>query len=72
MTPVDNEAFKAAHASPSVRKFARELGVDLSKVKGTTTETFIVANGFSCREQIEDLGRRETLHLADVLARTLA
>ena len=33
--PVDAEAFKAAHASPSVRKFARELGVDLSKVKGT-------------------------------------
>ena len=33
--PVDQEAFKAAHASPSVRKFARELGVDLSKVKGS-------------------------------------
>ena len=33
--PVDSEAFKAAHASPSVRKFARELGVDLSRVTGT-------------------------------------
>jgi pyruvate dehydrogenase E2 component (dihydrolipoamide acetyltransferase) len=33
--PVDNEAFKGAHASPSVRKFARELGVDLARVKGT-------------------------------------
>jgi pyruvate dehydrogenase E2 component (dihydrolipoamide acetyltransferase) len=33
--PVDEQAFKAAHASPSVRKFARELGVDLSRVKGT-------------------------------------
>jgi len=32
---VDSEAFKAAHASPSVRKFARELGVDVSRVKGT-------------------------------------
>ncbi|HEY2818328.1 MAG TPA: dihydrolipoyllysine-residue acetyltransferase [Casimicrobiaceae bacterium] len=31
----DAQAFKAAHASPSVRVFARELGVDLSKVKGT-------------------------------------
>ena len=31
----DAEAFKAAHASPSVRKFARELGVDLAKVNGT-------------------------------------
>ena len=44
----------------------------LPKVKGTTAETLIVANGFSCREQIEDLAERETLHLADVLARTLA
>ena len=33
--PVDNDAFKAAHASPSVRKFARELGVDVASVKGT-------------------------------------
>src|SRR5688572_8558788 len=31
-----NEAgFAGAHASPSVRKFARELGVDLGAVKGT-------------------------------------
>jgi pyruvate dehydrogenase E2 component (dihydrolipoamide acetyltransferase) len=33
--PIDPEGFKAAHASPSVRKFARELGVDLSRVTGT-------------------------------------
>jgi pyruvate dehydrogenase E2 component (dihydrolipoamide acetyltransferase) len=33
--PIDGEAFKRAHASPSVRAFARELGVDLSRVKGT-------------------------------------
>jgi len=32
---IDNAAFKGAHASPSVRKFARELGVDLAQVKGT-------------------------------------
>src|SRR5437899_912010 len=32
---VDSEAFKKAHASPSVRVFARELGVDLSMVQGT-------------------------------------
>ena len=33
--PVINEAgFAKAHASPSVRRFARELGVDLSRVKG--------------------------------------
>lgn len=28
-------AFSGTHASPSVRKFARELGVDLAKVKGS-------------------------------------
>jgi pyruvate dehydrogenase E2 component (dihydrolipoamide acetyltransferase) len=33
--PIDEQAFKAAHASPSVRVFARELGVDVSKVKGS-------------------------------------
>ena len=44
----------------------------LPKVKGAAAETFIVANGFSCREQIEDLAGRDTLHLAELLARTLA
>jgi pyruvate dehydrogenase E2 component (dihydrolipoamide acetyltransferase) len=34
--PVDlSVSFSAAHASPSVRKFARELGADLNRVKGT-------------------------------------
>jgi pyruvate dehydrogenase E2 component (dihydrolipoamide acetyltransferase) len=33
--PVDGEAFKAAHASPSVRKYARDLGVDLARVTGS-------------------------------------
>lgn len=32
---IDHEAFKKAYATPSVRKFARELGVDLSRVVGT-------------------------------------
>ncbi len=32
---IESEAFKKAHASPSVRKFARELGVDLSRVPGS-------------------------------------
>ena len=43
----------------------------LPKVKQAGRESIIVANGFSCREQIEGLGGRETLHLADVLARGL-
>jgi pyruvate dehydrogenase E2 component (dihydrolipoamide acetyltransferase) len=33
--PIDEAGFARAHASPSVRKFARELGVDLASVKGT-------------------------------------
>ena len=32
---VDAGAFRRAHASPSVRRIARELGVDLAKVVGT-------------------------------------
>src|SRR5688572_12695814 len=32
---VDEAGFARAHASPSVRLFARELGVDLGRVKGT-------------------------------------
>jgi pyruvate dehydrogenase E2 component (dihydrolipoamide acetyltransferase) len=32
---IDEPGFSRAYASPSVRKFARELGVDLSKVNGT-------------------------------------
>ncbi|MEL6478892.1 MAG: dihydrolipoyllysine-residue acetyltransferase [Pseudomonadota bacterium] len=35
LAPVDQHAFKAAHASPSVRAFARELGVDLAKLTGS-------------------------------------
>lgn len=34
-TPINETSFRKAHASPSIRKFARELGVDLSKVNGT-------------------------------------
>jgi pyruvate dehydrogenase E2 component (dihydrolipoamide acetyltransferase) len=33
--PVDELGFARAHASPSVRKFARELGVDLGRVRGS-------------------------------------
>jgi pyruvate dehydrogenase E2 component (dihydrolipoamide acetyltransferase) len=40
--PVDAESFKAAHASPSVRKFARELGVDLARVKGSGPKSRIL------------------------------
>jgi len=32
---IDERAFSKAHATPSIRKFARELGADLGKIKGT-------------------------------------
>ncbi len=32
---MDENAFALAYAGPAVRKLARELGVDLGKVKGT-------------------------------------
>jgi pyruvate dehydrogenase E2 component (dihydrolipoamide acetyltransferase) len=32
---IDEKAFSRAHASPSIRKFARELGADLGKINGT-------------------------------------
>jgi pyruvate dehydrogenase E2 component (dihydrolipoamide acetyltransferase) len=35
LATVNESGFAAAHASPSVRRFARELGVDLSRVTGT-------------------------------------
>jgi len=33
--PVDENGFRKAHASPSVRKFARELGADLGRIDGS-------------------------------------
>jgi pyruvate dehydrogenase E2 component (dihydrolipoamide acetyltransferase) len=35
LPPVDEAGFAKAYASPSVRRFARELGVDLGHVKGS-------------------------------------
>jgi pyruvate dehydrogenase E2 component (dihydrolipoamide acetyltransferase) len=35
LAPIDEPGFSRAHAGPSVRKFARELGVDLARVAGS-------------------------------------
>jgi pyruvate dehydrogenase E2 component (dihydrolipoamide acetyltransferase) len=35
LPPINEDGFARAHASPSVRRFARELGVDLGRVKGS-------------------------------------
>ncbi len=38
---IDEAAFSKAYASPSVRKFARELGADLGRIKGTGVKSRI-------------------------------
>jgi len=42
LSSVDEVGFAHAHASPSVRRFARELGVDLGKVKGSGPKTRVL------------------------------
>jgi len=39
---INEEGFRKAHASPSVRKFARELGADLSQMNGTGAKNRIL------------------------------
>lgn len=43
LPPINEVGFSRAHASPSVRKFARELGVDLASVRGTGEKGRITA-----------------------------
>ncbi|HEU5398339.1 MAG TPA: dihydrolipoyllysine-residue acetyltransferase [Gammaproteobacteria bacterium] len=43
LPPINEAGFGKAHAGPSVRKFARELGVDLSRVKGSGRKGRITA-----------------------------
>jgi Fe-S oxidoreductase len=49
----------------------RIAGLELLPALAAAPQSLVVANGFSCREQIEDLGARRTLHLAEVLAEGL-
>jgi len=42
LPPINEAGFSRAHASPSVRKLARELGVDLVQVKGTGAKNRIL------------------------------
>jgi pyruvate dehydrogenase E2 component (dihydrolipoamide acetyltransferase) len=42
VAPVNEAGFAQAHASPGVRRFARELGVDLSRVRGSGRKGRIV------------------------------
>jgi len=60
--------FKPRHYEAS-RRIA-ELAL-LPALRAAGADATIVADGFSCREQIEDLAGRETLHLAQLLGRAL-
>jgi len=42
LPPINEGTFASAHASPSVRKFARELGVDLGRVRGSGQKNRVV------------------------------
>jgi len=46
----------------------RIAGLALLPALEAAPDAAVLANGFSCREQIESLARRPTLHLADLLA----
>jgi Fe-S oxidoreductase len=43
----------------------------LPKIRQAADDVIILANGFSCREQIEQGSSRKTLHIAELLSRTL-
>ncbi len=56
--------FEAENYDVSVAVGERRL---LPAVRGADTDTLIIADGFSCREQVADLTGRGALHLAQVL-----
>jgi Fe-S oxidoreductase len=41
----------------------------LPAIQSATQETIIVSDGFSCREQISQLGHKQAMHFAEALAR---
>ena len=56
--------YKPEHADAS----RRIAGLALLPALEASPEAAVVANGFSCREQIETLAGRPTMHLAELLA----
>jgi FAD/FMN-containing dehydrogenase/Fe-S oxidoreductase len=57
--------YKPQHAEAS----RRIAGLALLPALEAARDATVVANGFSCREQIEALSGRRTLHIAELLAR---
>ena len=60
--------FEATKYDVSVAAGERVL---LPAVRGAPSDTLIIANGFSCQEQVEQLTGRRPVHLADVLRMAL-
>jgi Fe-S oxidoreductase len=58
--------FEAAKYDVSVAAAERVL---LPRLRATAPETLVLADGFSCREQIEQCTGRRTLHIAEAMAR---
>ena len=56
--------YEADHYDVSIACGERAL---LPAIRAAADETFIVADGFSCREQIAQATPRRALHLAEVL-----
>jgi len=56
--------FERDHYDVSIKVGERVL---LPAVRGAINETLIIADGFSCREQITQLTGRRTLHVAEVI-----
>jgi len=57
--------YEAGHYDVSLAIGERVL---LPEARKASPDTLLVADGFSCREQIEHGARRKALHLAQVLA----
>ena len=56
--------FKPEHYELSIA--AGEKGGLLPAVRAADTDTLIISNGYSCREQIAQTGGRRALHIAEV------
>ena len=60
--------FESEHYEVSVRCGERML---LPKVRGTPAEVWVIADGFSCREQIKQLTSRRAIHTAEAILQVL-
>jgi Fe-S oxidoreductase len=57
--------FEAAKYDMSIAAAERVL---LPRIRATPADTLVLANGFSCREQIEQCTGRRTMHVAEAVA----